>query len=243
MENKYIMESKYLNRKMEYFIVGIVFVTLILMLYLFNPDKLYLAKGLVLALVPYIISTFIYSSKLSGRYINKVIIFLLIILWLFVYPNCVYMYTDYIYINKADFYTFSKEIYAFKQIYKFEILPWIFLGTNVAAVTFSCVLGYSSYVRMSRFLLNNIYDVETGFFIFIKKAIMLSVVSIVTGYEIYLGRVLKFNSWTFFTNPKDISAFVLNDQWERVLTLVGIFGMTHVVLMLIFHIVKRVSRG
>ncbi len=167
----------------------------------------YLIWNLILAWAPMVFSLiFIYnaSKPASGlRMISKLISGLL---WLFFFPNAVYIITDYIHLSNDSFY-YSNPAYTpysgLPQIlYSFERLPW----NNLLSITFAVFIGCALSVFSLYFLQAHIERRSSrlagwGFAIFVH---------ILSGYAIYLGRFIRFNSWDVIFNPIGLIRYLLS---------------------------------
>jgi uncharacterized membrane protein len=77
---------------------------------------------------------------------------------------------------------------------------------------------------------------------------VITFIFILTGYGIYLGRVLRWNSWDLFTRPKplfrDVSVSIQNPQ-AIFMTLVFTFVMifSYLILHSIIHLKHQVSEN
>ncbi len=134
---------------------------------------LFLSWNLALATIPFLVACFLYHNKqVHSRYF-----FLLIFpLWLFFYPNAPYIITDLLHLKaKAP-------------------LP---LWYDVALL--------SSFAWNGLFLgLLSLYYMEKSVLFYFNKTIanLTIVISIIlSGYGIYIGRFMRWNSWDMLNNP------------------------------------------
>ncbi|PID32083.1 hypothetical protein CR970_02495 [Candidatus Saccharibacteria bacterium] len=100
----------------------------------------------------------------------------LFVVWLLFLPNCFYMLTDLIHLRSTG------EI---SLLYDALLLS--------SFVTNGFLLGYTSVYAVHRQLLKRMREWQAG--------AVLSVVFLACGFAIYLGRVLRWNSWDVLLNP------------------------------------------
>lgn len=151
-------------------------VNLLIFFSYFDFLALWLDWNLFLAGLPLVfISLYKASEKKWARLIY-------LLLWLFFFPNAIYMVTDFIHLGGEVFY----ESQAYQTVYSKDMEAWL----RLISIAFGFVLA-------------NYYGLES-FYIFYeevreddkKKAYLLFiVVGLLTGLAIYIGRFLRFNSW------------------------------------------------
>ncbi len=123
-------------------------------------------------------------SKMLGRYLTRDtkktgVVLLLAVLWLLFFPNAPYMVTDLIY--------FGDTAYFGAGGYTTSVLAWAKLVYIGFGVLFGGLMGLGSLFEMHRIILKH-----KG-----KKAAYAAIIvtSLLSGFAIYIGRILRFNSW------------------------------------------------
>lgn len=143
--------------------------------YLITETKvfLFLNWNLFLALIPWLISSFIVIKELQKK---KILVFFLVILWLLFFPNSPYILTDLFYL---------------RLIYSAPI--WYDLIVILSFAWTGLIYGFVSLMDIEKILKQYIngklVTIITITFLFI------------TSFGIYLGRYLRWNSWDFLSNP------------------------------------------
>ena len=134
---------------------------------------LFLVWNLFLAGIPYAITQALLHLKLMK---SKIIFFLGFMGWLLFLPNSPYIITDFVHLQ-----------------HKSSHLFWLDLIIIFAFALNGLLLGILSLLDMNRLL-----SVK-----FPKKLVdfILFGICILSGYGIYLGRFLRFNSWDLFLKP------------------------------------------
>lgn len=203
------------NKKI--FIYFAVFGLISLVIFYFNLNRYYLSYNLALSFIPYLLTENIVRNK-DRKAIN---IFLALIALLF-YPNAIYMFTDFIHIDTSEYYKWVE----YKDIiYNLNYVNWVKLGCDVSAIFLSLTLSYESFENFSEII---------GIKNFLIKVLMLVPLSLITGFAIYLGRILRLNSWNVITSVREIIQVAKNIVTPEILGLVLTFSGIHFILILIF---------
>ncbi|WP_370174563.1 DUF1361 domain-containing protein [Leeuwenhoekiella palythoae] len=147
---------------------------------------LFLIWNLFLAFVPLGIAWYLQHKRL---HINSVLKYALLVLWLLFLPNAPYVITDVIHLSYSPSNWF---IYDGITIGVFAVLSLYF--------------GFQSLIEVRKLFKTEIAE---GWL----NALTVGVL-ILCGFGIYLGRVVRFNSWDLITNPLDlfgtISSYLIN---------------------------------
>lgn len=150
-------------------------------------DYWFLIWNLVLAWLPLIFAYILYTKSGPKSFLAWPN-FLLFFLWLIFLPNAFYLITDYIHLS------------VFSEIGM--VYDIVLFGTYTIA---GMILGYTSLL-MIHFRSKQLYKQQSIYIVGI--ALLLS------GFAIYLGRYLRWNSWDIITNPFglifDVSDRVIN---------------------------------
>ena len=133
----------------------------------------FLAWNLLLALVPLVCALLIFN--LQKKYEGLKI--LLLVIWLFFYPNAPYILTDYIHLSWSNFIVYD------------AILITFFALAGLLAGLLSMYLVFVKLFHR----LNKYYSWA-----------IITLCSILTGFGIYLGRFLRFNSWDIITDRSNL---------------------------------------
>lgn len=147
---------------------------------------LMLAWNLFLAAVPLVFVT-LYEWKVID---HKVVTALWVVLWLLFYPNAIYMVTDLIYINRADFIDLfglqPSNYYVFVDYFKntsaylafFHILFGALIGLYFGITSLAVVYKGFSLGRWRKW-----------------RHVIVVAVALLAGIAVYIGRFLRYNSW------------------------------------------------
>lgn len=159
----------------------------------------FLIWNLFLAWVPLFLSLAMrYIDKIQ-KYSPKRTIYLLClgICWLIFYPNAPYIITDIIHLSNYNYYTISNYSYSFDLnfiIWYDFILVMLFVFTGY-------ILGHMSLYNVHKIIEKKYEKVVGWIFVFI--------VSVLSGFAIYLGRFLRLNSWEIVSSPVNLFKTIL----------------------------------
>ncbi|MEW7291096.1 DUF1361 domain-containing protein [Aquimarina sp. 2304DJ70-9] len=168
------------------FTMATAFSGLLLLTRIIKTDSfffLFLVWNLFLAGIPYLISTL-----LSIRKVNRFIFWSGFTIWLAFLPNSPYILTDLQHIRLSSL-----------QSVWFDVLLILSFAIN------GMIIGFASLQMMRKLLLERLS-------VKVSNAITYGIL-LLCGFGIYLGRVLRWNSWDILQNP----AGILSDILKRIL--------------------------
>ncbi len=163
---------------------------------------IFLVWNLFLAVIPYALAFFLDREIIK----SKVCIIITIILWLFFFPNSMYIMTDLIYTNSADFIS-QEHMYApiiyIQSLSSYLALFHIYLGSILGLL-----YGFKS--------LSVMYNLskETRFYKY--RVLMTILVFVLSSIGIYIGRFFRYNSWEFLKLFSIVSDFFTSFSWFTV---------------------------
>ena len=168
------------------FTISVGFSLFLLLIRIIKTDSvffLFLVWNLFLAFIPYLI-TFL----LSLRKVNRFVFWTGFTIWLVFLPNSPYILTDLQHIRLSTL-----------QSVWFDVLLILSFAVNGA------IIGFVSLFMMRELLRKRISKSATNFIIYTTL--------LLCGFGIYLGRILRWNSWDIIQNPIGI----LSDVAKRFL--------------------------
>ena len=144
---------------------------------------LFLLWNLFLATIPYSLSTIIKTDfRLRRSNLKNLGI---IIIWLLFIPNTFYLITDFVHLNPSNLY---------RYIFDFALLS----SFTIAGFYFGILSINTIYKQIQFFYSNTI------------SRIFLISISYLCAFGIYIGRVLRFNSWDIICNPFSLIKSILD---------------------------------
>jgi len=150
-----------------------------------SPFFTFLIWNLFLACIPYAITTLL-SFRSIGE--NRFLFLIGFMLWLAFIPNAPYILTDLQHIRLSN-----------RQFIWFDVLLILSFAIN------GLIIGFVSLRSMQK-LLQTWFSKRT-------VTILIHSILLLCGFGIYLGRVLRWNSWDILKHPLDI----LGDIFQRFL--------------------------
>lgn len=189
--------------------------------------------NLMLAWIPFtcsIIISYIYFSNKNYKK-NSIILYLLMFIWFIFYPNAPYIITDYIHINVSNYVfkikdtlEFSKNFWIWYDFILISLFAWI-----------GFILGFIS-LYLNQIIISIKYNK-------IVSWIFVTIVLFVSGYGIYLGRFIRFNSWDIITNPFGLIIHILKDISFESLCFSIVFGVFLLLTYILLHKVANIKIG
>ncbi len=137
-----------------------------------NIGFVFLIWNLFLAYIPLYISYFLQKQG-TGRHLENVSVFLI---WLLILPNAPYLVTDLIHFG-----------------IRHDVPRWFDLFLLFTYALCGLLLGVCSMIMMLEYLSK--YYSKT------IVSMLLPTISIACGYGVYIGRFLRWNSWSIVTHP------------------------------------------
>jgi uncharacterized membrane protein len=177
--------------KKIFYLIFFCLIILSIRIYIQNSTSyLFLAWNLLLATIPLLISVYLkrHNSNLSKL---KLIPFFAV--WLLFLPNCPYIMTDFVHFFKSN----SKTMWLDLLL----LFSFAFSGLLFGLISINQILEII-HQKWSRKISNT----------------LLFGICFSCGFGIYLGRVLRFNSWDIITSPisileKSLSSYSSSTAW------------------------------
>lgn len=171
-----------LNRKQDtaVWLASIVAITLLLLRVKVTQSMflLFLIWNLFLAIIPYYLSSSIYTNFFtSGKKIQNSIY---VLIWLLFIPNTFYILTDFTHLhyhNKLQF------------------------GLDMLILSSFSFAGF----YLGLLSLHHIHHLTNAKYGTKKGNLFVFFISFLSAFGIYLGRVLRFNSWDIISNPSELA--------------------------------------
>lgn len=171
--------------------------------------------NLFLAWIPLVFSISIHMKyyNINSNEKSPLIIYLLMFVWIMFYPNAPYIVTDFIHINTSNY------IFKIEDTLEFERNFWIWydfiLIASFAWVGF--IIGFISLYLNQALIKINYNGLISWIFVVIT--------SFISGYGIYLGRFIRWNSWDIISNPLGLFESIIKNFSTEALAFSFAFGL------------------
>ncbi len=133
---------------------------------------LFLVWNLFLAIIPFAITTYLKSKE----HHHKWVLLLWFGVWLLFLPNAPYIVTDLLHLRGSELY-----------------LMWLDVLVVISFAFNGLLLFFFSLMDMEAILKPLMTDK--------KRSVLITLVLFLTGFGMYLGRFLRYNSWEIIQNP------------------------------------------
>ncbi|KAJ52913.1 hypothetical protein CTM_04648 [Clostridium tetanomorphum DSM 665] len=239
LEEKAVIRSINKIKKLKNYFIIITLFYFIWILFGGNLKQIYMIWNIILAWVPLEIAMLIYnftSSRIKKKS-KKVIILMLGIIWLLFYPNSPYITTDFIHLSTNKYYFSNPDYKLYSNvppiIYNEDVSIWLdFINIGIG-VLIGCIVGFLSlYINQS--MVKKYYNK------FLSWIFVISV-NLLSGFAIYLGRFIRWNSWDVILNPKSLMIILFNHVNNQSLYYTIIFGVFSFMLYLIIYLIIDVN--
>ncbi len=193
-----------------------------LIMYLIIGDIRYvlLSWNILLAILPlFFIGKVVVTNKRKQK---KPIIWLL--LWLFFFPNSVYMVTGFIHLANENFvWIIDRDQHSSYSdiVYSNDIFVWTKLLVISLGFLLAILVGFESLYLFEQ-IIRKKYSKIICFFVIFGVALLTSV-------GVYIGRFLRFNSWDVVFSPLELLKETLN---------LGMFGIEFIIIFTLFVLIS-----
>ncbi len=178
---------------------------------------IFLIWNLLLSVIPYIM-VFLIDRKIIKK---KSLIIIALLVWLFFFPNAMYIVTDLIYTDVSNFISNSGPYQAYiylQDISSYMALIHIFLGAFLGLM-----YGFKS--------LKVLYDYAPDINLKKYRDIVVIAVFGLSSFAIYIGRFFRYNSWDIFRVFTIIARFFDSFSWFTVFFI----GSVTILQMIMFY--------
>jgi uncharacterized membrane protein len=188
----------------------------------------YLIWNLFLAWIPLELSLILNKLLLKNKGQRKLTILIIVLglLWLLFYPNAPYMVTDLIHLSTNKYYIANPKYTPYsglpRILFSDDYKIWLNLINITIGVCIGWIFGFVSLY------LNQSTIAKKSSLLF--SWIFVIVINILSGFAIYLGRFIRWNSWDVITNPKNIISILTNDINAKSIYYTLIFGAFYLIL-------------
>lgn len=199
-----------------YFLTTIyILVSIVLGFILSNGLVIFLGWNIFLATMVFLLAeVYIHLHKKKAK---KIYLIFVLILYILFFPNTLYVLTDFIHLERYNFFA------EYPNTYEFMIEDWlVFMQITIGAL-YAAKLGIASVKKL-----------EPCIFTSLKryKVLILSSLFLLSALGIFIGRFLRFNSWQIFDIFSIVTGVFSHGSFALVFIL--IFFILHWVTYFIF---------
>ena len=193
--------------EMVFFAFGYMLLSIIILFVTNNFISVWLGINVGLAIIPLILITVLYRRLEQREFQFDWISIVLLIVFVFFFPNTFYVVTDLIHIEQSNFYTSG--MYD-ATVYLRNIEDYVFLFHIVMTLVIGVFTGVKSLLRFNEIITKRI----------IKKAARMTILYaliFLSSIGIYIGRFLRFFSWDILNPFKLMNEFLSSLDFFAVL--------------------------
>jgi uncharacterized membrane protein len=177
------------------------------------------------------------SNRKSIKSSSKIFAGLAWVLWLLFYPNSPYIITDFIHLSANNYYFSNPDYTPYSTVPRilFNDDPkiWYDLFTITIGVWIGYMSGFISLFINHRLIQKTLNRMYGWCFVVVT--------SLLSGFAIYLGRFIRWNSWDVILNPQNILKILFNDIHNKSLLYTLMFGSLNIILYIINYVVTTLS--
>lgn len=210
------------NRLIMLTIVASIFV-LIRIVYTRSIGYIFLIWNVFLAWLPLYFSLIYTNLKFKYKFCG----YLIGLLWIIFYPNAPYILTDFIHLSRYRFY--GDIVYG--EISSSNFAIWYNFFLISIFIIIGLVLSYVSLSVMHRHIREK-YNTLIGW-------VFIVIISVLSGFAIYLGRFVRLNSWEIVTSPMKLIKIIINSFNIQALSFTALFGILTLFIYISFFFMNK----
>lgn len=227
-------------RKLKNYFRALTVLYAIWIIFAGKGNHFYMVWNIILAWVPLEISSLLYNLKKGHKAYNglKAITAVLWVLWMLFYPNAPYIITDFIHISSSKFYIpnpnyvrYGTEPYT---LFNDDFKIWIGFVSIGIGVWIGYMLGVVSLYMNQNLIREKFGEIKSWLFVVF--------VSLLSGFAIYLGRFIRWNSWDVILNPYNFISIIINDFHMKAINFTILFGLFNLILYSINYAVIKLVK-
>lgn len=205
-----------------------------------GQGHIYMIWNVILAWVPLEIVSLIYyiNSKYENKALIKITTIFLCILWLLFYPNSTYIITDFIHLNSNEYHLINPNYSPYtteaRIIFNDNVSIWLDFVNIGIGVWIGYAVGFISLYIIQQALIKK-YNIMVSW-------ILVSIVHILTGFAIFIGRFNRWNSWDIILHPANIITILQSSNNLKSLKFTLLFGFFSLTVFLINYILLEIGK-
>jgi len=205
-----------------------------------GQGHVYMIWNVILAWVPLeIVSLISYINlKFESKGRVKIATIFLGIMWLLFYPNSTYIITDFIHLSSNEYHIINPNYFAYSNesrfIFNDNINIWFDFVNIGIGVWIGYVVGFISLYIIQHSLIKKYNSIITW--------ISVSIVHLLTGFAIYIGRFNRWNSWDIIFHPTNIITIIQSSTNLKALKFTLLFGIFSFILYIINFVLMEIGK-
>ena len=235
------INSKFLMFKRLLRIITIFYFIWIILSGDIGQYHVYLIWNVILAWVPLeIVSLICYINwKFKNNKMSvKIATVFLGILWLLFYPNSAYIITDFIHLSTNQYHIINPNYSPYSNelriMFNDNISIWFDFVNIGIGVWIGYVVGFISLHIIHQSLIKKYNIVVTW--------MLVSIVHLLTGFAIYIGRFNRWNSWDIIFHPINIITILQSSTDLKTLKFTLLFGAFSLILYVINYLLLEIGK-
>lgn len=233
-----------INSRFTYIKNVLRLITLLYFVWVVFFDKLshaYMIWNVFLAWIPLELASLMLSLSSNDKIKknSKILIALTSLLWLLFYPNSPYIITDFIHLSSNNYYISNPDYTPYSNLPRilFNDDPkiWFDLFTIGIGVWIGYTTGFISLFMNQKLIERSTNRLYGWSFVIIT--------CLLSGFAIYLGRFIRWNSWDVILNPQNILKILFTDVHNKSLLYTLMFGSLSLLLYIINYVVTELGAG
>jgi len=234
------INSKFLTLKKLLRVITIFYFIWIIFSGDIGQGHVYMIWNVILAWVPLEILSLIgyINSKFENKGRVKIATIFLGILWLLFYPNSTYIITDFIHLSSNEYHIINPNYFPYSNesrfIFNDNINIWFDFVNIGIGVWIGYVVGFISLYIIQHSLIKKYNSIITW--------ISVSIVHLLTGFAIYIGRFNRWNSWDIILHPINIITIIQSSTNLKALKFTLLFGIFSFILYVINFVLMEIGK-
>ncbi|UHA73691.1 DUF1361 domain-containing protein [Paenibacillus sp. 481] len=195
----------------------------------------YMVWNIMLAAIPFYMAVLIYRNVSKGvttEVRHKVVLAILSLIWFLFYPNTSYIITDLIHIQSQKFIVVNPNYTPYSNearlLFNPDFALWHHMYTIVMGVFIAVALSFVALYVIQQLLADK-WNRTIGWSFVITMQLL-------SGFAIYLGRFIRWNSWDILTDPSNILVIITRDIHLESIQFTLLFGTANLVIYIILYV-------
>ncbi|WP_028546654.1 DUF1361 domain-containing protein [Paenibacillus taiwanensis] len=203
----------------------------------------YMIWNVMLAAIPFYASILLYRSQdrmkaSRSSLFSKVYIGGLSVIWFLFYPNAPYVVTDMIHIQSEKFIIKNPDYVPYMDqprfLFNSDMALWSNFYTIAIGVFIAIILSFVSMYVLQQ-LLAKVWNRQLSW-------LLVAFMQLLSGFAIYLGRFIRWNSWDLITAPSNLWTILTRDLHLESIQFAILCGTVHMIIyVMLYLLINRLA--